>query len=331
MRFLTHIFGFSIPAMVLIFSSCTTEKDDNETPGNKEAVFPDFITPSSDYYDTRIDGIPEIDGGSYELKISGAIDNPRTFSLEELGKLEMVKKPLTIECIGNSANGSLIGTAEWRGFRVYDLLESLGIQEGASVVKYISADGYFTYNTLDELQEREVLGALYMNDASIPPLYGYPLRIIFPGYYGVRQPGWVVEMDVLKTGPEDFWSGSGWKTNTPMTVDSKIFFPGNNDRFNTGDSIRIGGAAYGASRISSVEVTLDKGETWVPATITRSMDQDYVWVFWELMITPQEPGTITISSRATSADGAVQPGVDTDYLDGTNSWPEVSIKVLNGS
>lgn len=329
MRFLPHNFGLAITAMVLVFSSCTSEKLDKETSGNKEAVFPDFITPSSDYYDTRIDGIPEIDGETYELKISGAVDNPRTFSLEELGKLQMVKKTLTIECIGNSANGSLIGTAEWRGFRVYDLLESLGIQEGATVVKYISADGYFTYNTLDELQEREVLGSLYMNDASIPPLYGFPLRILFPGYYGVRQPGWVVEMEVLKTGPEDFWSGSGWKTNTPMTVDSKIFFPGNNDRFNLGDSIRIGGAAYGARRISSVEVTLDKGLTWIPAVITRSMDQDYVWVFWELMISPQESGTITINSRATSADGAVQPGIDTDYLDGTNSWPEVSIKVLN--
>jgi hypothetical protein len=331
MRFLPHILGFAMPAMVLVFSSCISDKLDKETSGNKEALFPDFITPNSDYYDTRIDGIPEIDGASYELKVSGAIDNPRSFSLEDLGKQEMVKKTLTIECIGNSANGSLMGTAEWRGFRVYDLLESLGIQEGASTVKYISADGYFTYNTLDELQEREVLGTLYMNDASIPPLYGFPLRIIFPGYYGVRQPGWVVEMEVLKTGPEDFWSGSGWKTNTPMTVDSKIFFPGNNDSFYPGDSIRVGGAAFGARRISSVDVTLDNGLTWIPATITRSLDQDYVWVFWELMITPQESGTITISSRATSADGAVQPEVDTDHLDGTNSWPEVNIKVLNGS
>jgi len=331
MRFLPHIFGYAMPAMVLIFSSCTSEKVDNETPGNHEAVFPDFITSNSEYYDTRLDGIPEIDGESYELKISGAVDNPRTYSLEDLGKLEMVKKTLTIECIGNSANGSLMGNAEWRGFRVYDLLEGLGIQEGASTVKYISADGYFTFNTLDELQESEVLGALYMNDASIPPLYGFPLRIIFPGYYGVRQPGWVVEIEVLNTGPEDFWSGSGWKTSTPMTVDSKIFFPANNDRFNPGDSIRIGGAAYGARRISSVEVTLDKGMTWMPATITRSLDKDYVWVFWELMITPQETGTITINSRATSADDAVQPRADTDYLDGTNSWPEVSIKVQNGS
>ena len=110
-----------------------------------------------------------------------------------------------------------------------------------------------------------------------------------------------------------------------------IFFPANNDRFHPGDSIRIGGAAYGARRISSVEVTLDKGMTWIPAAITMSMDKDYVWVFWELMITPQEPGTITINSRATSADDAVQPQVDTDYLDGTNTWPEVSIKVQNGS
>lgn len=316
---------------IFILSSCTFEKLGRETPDNVEAVFPEFITPNSEYFDTRIDGIPGIDGESYALKISGAVDHPATFSLPELKSLTLVKKTLTIECIGNTANGSLLGTAQWRGFRVYDLLESLGIQEGASTVKYISADGYFTYNTLDELQEKEVLGALYMNDASIPPLYGFPLRIIFPGYYGVRQPGWIVEMEVLKTGPEDFWSGSGWATNTPMSVDSKIFFPANNSSFNLGDSIRIGGAAFGARRISSVELTLDKGLTWIPATISRSLDQDHVWVFWEVIIAPQESGTLAISSRATSADGAVQPENDSDLLDGTNSWPVVRIEILEGN
>jgi hypothetical protein len=138
-------------------------------------------------------------------------------------------------------------------------------------------------------------------------------------------------MEVLKTGPEDFWSGSGWKTNTPMTVDSKIFFPANNDRFNPGDSIRIGGAAFGARRISSVELSLDRGVTWIPATITRSLDQDYVWVFWELMITPQGSGSVTIVSRATSTDGAVQPGIDSDQLDGINSWPVVTINIVAGN
>jgi DMSO/TMAO reductase YedYZ molybdopterin-dependent catalytic subunit len=197
MRILPGISGCMMIALVLLFSSCTSELLDKEHPGNPEleAVFPDFITPNTEYYDTRIAEVPAINGENYELKISGAVDHPGSFSLEELRSLDMVKRTLTIECIGNTSNGKLLGTAEWRGFRVYDLLKELGLKEGATTVKYMSADGYFTYNSLDELQDREVLGALYMNDEPIPPLYGYPLRVIFPGYFGVRQPGWIVEMN----------------------------------------------------------------------------------------------------------------------------------------
>jgi len=103
----------------------------------------------------------------------------------------MIERTVTIKCIGNPVNGPLLGNATWKGFRLYELLLSLEIKEGASTVKYICADGYFTYSTLSELQNANVIDALYMNEEAIPAKYGFPLRIIFPGYYGVRQPGWI--------------------------------------------------------------------------------------------------------------------------------------------
>ena len=63
-----------------------------------------------------------------------------------------------------------------------------------------------------------------------------------------------------------------------MTVDSKIYFPSNNDTVTLGENLRIGGSAYGSKRISTVEITLDDGKSWIPATKVQEMDQDYVWV-----------------------------------------------------
>ena len=57
------------------------------------------------------------------------------------------------------------------------------------------------------------------------------------------------------------------------------------------------------------------------------MDQDYVWVFWEAVYSPQSEGPLTIRSRATGHDGRIQPRNDYIYLDGTNSWPRVTIVV----
>ena len=67
-----------------------------------------------------------------------------------------------------------------------------------------------------------------------------------------------------------------------------------------------------AERISSVDITLIEGKTWIPATINQSIDNDYVWVFWEVNYTPQSGGLLTIRSRATGIDGTVQPR-DDDY------------------
>lgn len=313
----------------LAMITCESSRAPDPGPGisNHLLDFPSFITPSDQYFQQRIGEIPIIDQDTYRLKISGAIDTPGTFSLEELSKLEMTKRTLAIECIGNPVNGPLLGHASWTGFSIYNLLEGLGIKEGVSNVKYICADGYYTYNTLDELQSAEVLGALYMNEDPIPAKYGFPLRIIFPGYYGVRQPGWIVEIELLEEMEEDYFQRSGWKTERSMAIDSKIFFPLNNSQFALGDSIKIGGAAYGSKRISGVDISLDDGLTWTPATITRKLNEDYTWVFWEYMIKPQSAGLLTISSRATGQDGTTQPGEDMDYSDGTNSWPKLTIHV----
>ena len=170
-----------------------------------------------------------------------------------------------------------------------------------------------------------VMGALFMNGEPIPALYGFPLRIIFPGYYGVRQPGWITEMELVVGEGEDY--SSRYKTDSSIAIDSKIFFPVNNETYTPGESINIGGATYGGKQISSVEITGDDGNTWIPANIKDSLDQDYTWIFWEVSYTPQSAGSITIRVRATAQDGRVQPREDNDIYDGINFWPTVTISV----
>ena len=80
-------------------------------------------------------------------------------------------------------------------------------------------------------------------------------------------------------------------------------------------------------RISSVEITGDDGNTWIPADIKDRLNQDHVWIFWEVEYIPQSTGDITIRARATAQDGRVQPREDDEIFDGINSWPSVTITV----
>ncbi len=288
--------------------------------------FPDYITKNDDYYVTRIGRVPKIDEDNYRLQVNGAIQNPKSYTLEELYELPMQELPLTVECIGNSPNGPLLSTAVWKGFLLYDFLSSLGLDDNAAAVRYEGADGYFASHTLEQIKNNHVLAALYMNGETIPPLHGFPLRILNPGFHGVKQPAWITTITVLKKGIQDYWELRGWDCSPPMAVDSTIFFP--KKRINLrGNQLRIGGAAFGGTRIAKVEVTTNKGRTWKEAEIIKSMDADHVWVFWEAVLTLRQPGKYAINVRATDIHGNSQQEKDPDHYDGTNDWPLLTVVI----
>lgn len=298
------------------------------TPSEVPSEFPDFITSNEDYFVTRIGAVPNINRDTYRLEIHGLIDTPVSYSLIELQSLNLTELPLTIECIGNSIYGKLVATAVWKGFNLFDLLETLGLSESATGVKYLAADGYYASHTLEQLENNGVLGALYMNDVEIPPVQGFPLRILNPGYYGIKQPAWVTEIEVIDRPLEDYWEDRGWDTSPPMDIDSKIFFPDRSTSIDVSQNLRIGGCAFGGTRVKLVEYTIDDGSTWNNATIIQQMDADNVWVFWEINVSFSSVGEVILKIRATDINDNQQIKTDFDALDGTSSWPVLEINVI---
>ncbi|MBY8990695.1 MAG: molybdopterin-dependent oxidoreductase [Candidatus Lokiarchaeota archaeon] len=291
--------------------------------------FPDFITANDDYFVTRIGDIPNIDPESYTLTVWGQIDNPRDFTINELYSLNQTERILTTECIGNPTNGPLLSTAAWKGFLVYDLIESHGLRSNATGVKYIAADGYYVYHTLEQLILNGTIGALYMNGGILPPVQGFPLRIVNPGSFGAKQPAWVTEIKIIDMPINDYWDDRGWDTSPPMDVDSTIFFPQGSVEVHVGLPLEIGGAAFGGTRIFIVEYTINDGSNWNQAYINTSIDVDHVWVFWKVLVTFNETGTYSFYTKATDIYNNTQPFNDPFKKDGSNSWPRMIINVIN--
>jgi molybdopterin-dependent oxidoreductase-like protein protein/molybdenum-dependent oxidoreductase-like protein len=191
----------------------------------------------------------------------------------------------------------------------------------------MAADGYYASHTLDQLQNNSVMGALYMNGVEIPPIQGFPLRILNPGYYGIKQPAWVTEIEVIDRPLEDYWEDRGWDTSPPIEIDSHMFFPQESTTVNVDENRRIGGSAFGGTRVKLVEYTLDDGATWSNATIVQQINADNVWVFWEINPSFTQAGTYTLYVRATDIYDNQQTKTDGDGLDGTSRWPELTIYV----
>ncbi len=288
--------------------------------------YPDFITSNEDYFITRIGSVPEIDPSTYRLSITGLVKNPREFTLEELRALDLVELPLTVECIGKSPKGPAISTAVWMGFSLYDLLDSLGLDKSATGVKYRAADGYYASHPMEQVRDNGIIGALYMNGEVTPPLHGFPLRMLNPGYYGVKQPMWVTEIEVIDGPIKDYWGDGGWDVSPPMAIDSTIFFPDDGVEVKVGDVLEMGGAAFGGTRVARVQVTADRGRIWHDAEMVGRMDVDNVWAFWKAGIIFPAPGDYTVHVRATDINGNTQIEDDPVKYDGNSDWPMLEVQ-----
>lgn len=327
------VFSLIIAVGVGLLIVVSFPEDNNSVP--KEIItgeFPDFITKNEDYFITRISEIPEINSSEYRLTVWGEINNPKNFTLSELHSLDQIEKTLTTECIGNRPNGPLLSTAVWGGFLMLEFLESLGFKENATGVKYRAADGYYVSHTIDQLRDLGTLGALYMNGEILPPVQGFPLRVVNPGAYGAKQPAWVIDIEVIARPLEDYYNDfAAWDTSPPMDVDSTIFSSALPVHISVGMSLEIGGAAFGGTRISKIEYQLINivywNLDWYRLQINESIDADHVWVFWKIVITFNYSGNYYFYSKATDIYNNTQPRDDLNHWDGTNSWPSLAIIV----
>src|SRR3972149_4620942 len=107
-----------------------------------------------------------------------------------------------LSCISNPIGGDLIGNAYWTGVRLVDLLEDLGLRPEAKELSIEAADGVFESVTMDDLMDQRTLLVYGMNGRTLSKEHGFPLRILIPNHYGMKQPKWITSIEAIdRSGP----------------------------------------------------------------------------------------------------------------------------------
>ncbi len=111
----------------------------------------------------------------------------------------MFEQYVTIACVSNEVGDKLVGNAKWTGVRLRDVLDIAGVQTGATQLVGRSVDGWTAGMPTAWVMDpaREPMIALKMNDEPLPPIHGYPARLIVPGLYGyVSATKWLTELEL---------------------------------------------------------------------------------------------------------------------------------------
>ena len=248
---------------------------------------------------------PRVRADAWSLEVFGLVAQPRRFSYAEILALPAVSQYTTLECISNTLGGNLMSNAHWTGVPLSELVRGQGVQPEARAVIFRSADNYYESFPLDVALAPGVLLAHTMNGVPLPDKHGFPLRLILPGRYGVKNPKWISKIELAAETIEGYWVRRGWDAAALVQTVARIDTPLNKITL-TGPRLETGGVAFAGSRgISRVEASIDGGATWRDAAITQPLGAS-TWVQWVLVWDDLAPGAHEILARAIDATGAVQ-------------------------
>ena len=291
--------------------------------------------------------IPEVDVRTWKLAVGGeGANGEAAFTLDDLKRLPTAELVAVNLCSGNRRGlfqphvpgvewgYGAMGCARWKGARLKDLLDKVGLKKEAIEIVFDGADSGVTDKTPDFIKsiptwkaiEETTLIAYEMNGAPLPHLHGFPARLILPGWTGTY---WMKHVTSIKavTKPEaGFWMKAAYRiplgrfplvarftsqetaVNTPITeivVNSLITNPIDGANVRMGP-ISVGGIAWdGGYGINTVEVSSDGGRTWTAATLGEDLGR-FAFRTFSYTLSPKARGKQTVMARATNKIGQTQ-------------------------
>lgn len=285
------------------------------------------LTSNDDFYRIDINTRPPTIGeDEWQLEVTGLFERSVNLSLNDLMEYPAITQPITLSCISNRVGGDLIGTSNWTGLRLRDLMEDLGLQPEARSLVVEAEDGFHETVIMEDILDPRTLLVYGMNGQTLPVDHGFPLRIYIPDRYGMKQPKWITRITAVDSQPEGYWVRRGWSLEARPQIVSVIDTVATDEP--TADGlIPIGGIAWAGERgISKVELQFNDGD-WLEATLRTPPLSPLTWFQWRYDW-EATPGSYDIRVRATDGTGQLQIEEVTPVRpDGATGYHSTSVRI----
>lgn len=265
-------------------------------------------TPVEDHYQVFLRTEPTfIDIGNWILPITGLVANPMEMTIDQLRAYPARDQYVTLSCISGRIATTLISTTWWTGVSLQTLLADWQPLPQARYLLIKSADGFFETVDLALINSDARIMLCYAWDGEPLPFdHGFPLRIWLPDRYGMKQPKWIISIEVTDEYREGYWVERGWDevaqvqtTSVIDTVAVRNVVDRNGQRL-----VPVGGIAFaGARGISRVQVRVDGGP-WQDAQLRTPLSET-TWVIWRYDW-PFAAGDHSFEVRCAELDGTPQ-------------------------
>jgi DMSO/TMAO reductase YedYZ molybdopterin-dependent catalytic subunit len=154
-----------------------------------------------------IAGFPVFNPKAYRLTIDGLVEEPRSYTYQELLAMPAVKEVRFYQCV----TGWVVPRPEWQGVRLWDLIQASKPKASGKALRFFCMDHAYTESlTLEQARQPDVLLAYGLNGKALSREQGLPLRLVVPGMYGYKYAKWVNRVEVVDRVIPGYWEQNGY-------------------------------------------------------------------------------------------------------------------------
>jgi DMSO/TMAO reductase YedYZ molybdopterin-dependent catalytic subunit len=302
--------------------------------GTRPDRVPGYLTPNDRFFIRNHAPTPRVDPLTWTLRIEGdGVTMPVSYTYDDLWRcFPLVSVVRTLECAGNRRalfarehgtefegtqwERGAVGTAEWTGVRLRDLIEPAGVTVRACEVMPESLDEVRARRPmpLAKALADDTLLALAMNGEALPPDHGFPARVVVSGWLGAASIKWVTRIEVSERALRVPWNTADYVllgphyppegvpiTGVPVAALVELPWPA---RLRPGPQVVRGRAFAGERPVAAVDYRIDEG-SWQPAPLTTPGGPG-AWSRWQFRWDAR-PGDHVLRVRAYDDQGRTQP------------------------
>ena len=204
-------------ALLLALGGCPGDGETNGNGSLEPAEVREYqgedLSSVKDFRENSIKGPQYVDIENYQLEITGLIENPMSYSYDEvINGYQNYKKAVTLYCVeGWDA------TILWEGVLVSDLLAEAKPLPEAQVVIFHAYDGYTTSLPLDYIIDNGILMAYMMNEIPLPPERGFPFELVAESKWGYKWIKWVTTIELSDdVDYRGYWESRGFSNTADL-------------------------------------------------------------------------------------------------------------------
>ena len=179
--------------------------------GRRRPPQPDRLPPGQ--YDVGADWpvltaevTPHLVPERWTMTIDGLVDQPRTWSWDELHALPGSEYRGDIHCVTTWSKFDTV----FGGISVDVLLDAVGPQPGATHVLARSTTGYTTNLPLEHVRGGQAWLVWTYDGRPLPVEHGGPVRLLVPHLYFWKSAKWVTRLTLLDHDQRGFWERNGY-------------------------------------------------------------------------------------------------------------------------